>query len=78
MKPSREHASDGPCVESGQSDPFELLTIDELVRLSKRSRRTIHRDIAADRLRVVKLGASTRVPRPEAERYLSGFTNGTA
>lgn len=51
-------------------DPLELLTIAEVSKLTKRHRSTLHRDIAAGRLRVVKLGRSTRVPRSELERYI--------
>jgi excisionase family DNA binding protein len=53
-------------------DPLELLTLAEVSRLAKRHRSTLHRDIAAGRLHVVKLGRSTRVPRSELERYLAG------
>jgi excisionase family DNA binding protein len=53
-------------------DPLELFTLSEVGRLAKRSQRAIYQDIAAGRLRVVKLGRSTRVPRSELERYLSG------
>ena len=52
-------------------DPLELITVGELARLAKLSRWTIKRDIDAGRLRVVYLGRSVRVPRVEAERYLT-------
>jgi len=52
-------------------DPLELLTLDEVSALIKRSRRSLTEDIAAGRLRVVKLGRSTRVPRAELERYIA-------
>jgi hypothetical protein len=51
---------------------LELLTLTELSRLAKRSRRALYSDIAAGRLRVIKLGKSTRVTYAEAERYLAG------
>jgi excisionase family DNA binding protein len=54
------------------SDPLELMTIDEIARLVKRHPRTLHRDIAAGRLRTVHLGRSLRVPRVEVERYVYG------
>ena len=54
------------------ADPFELLTLTELSRLTKRSRRALYRDIADGRLRTVRLGHSIRVPRVEAERYVYG------
>ena len=53
-------------------DPLELLTLDELAQLAKRSRRSLYRDIRRGKLRTVKLGAQTRVPRVEAERYVAG------
>lgn len=53
-------------------DPLELFTINELSRLAKRSHTALYDDIRAGRLRIVKLGRSTRVPRVEAERYLRG------
>jgi excisionase family DNA binding protein len=53
-------------------DPLELLTIDELAQLSKRSRRSLYYDIANGRLRAVRLGRSMRVPRVEAERFVFG------
>lgn len=61
-----------------RKDPLELLTIDEASRLIKRSRRSLHQDIAAGELRAVKLGTSTRIPRVEIERYLAerGFPTG--
>lgn len=56
---------------SPHHDPLELFTLAEVGRLAKRSRRSLYADIAAGRLRTVKLGASTRVPRVEVERYLA-------
>ena len=53
-------------------DPLELVTLNELARLTKRSRRSLYRDIAAGRLRVVHLGRLTCIPRVEAERYVYG------
>jgi len=57
---------------SAHPDPLELLTLAEVSRITKRHRSTLHRDINAGRLRVVKLGGSTRVPRVELERYVAG------
>lgn len=53
-------------------DSLELVTLAEVSRLAKRHRSSLQRDIVAGRLRVVKLGNSTRVTRPELERYLRG------
>ena len=50
----------------------EVLTIADMVRLSKRSKSTILRDIKSGRLHAVKIGRSTRIPIESAERYLSG------
>lgn len=56
-------------------DPLELMTIKEVVRLTKRARSALYEDIAAGRLRVVHLGRSTRIPRVEVERYVYGNGN---
>ena len=56
---------------SSHIDPLELLTLDEVSALIKRSRRQLTRDAAEGRLRTVKLGRSTRVPRAELERYIA-------
>jgi excisionase family DNA binding protein len=53
-------------------DPLELYTLAEVARIAKRARSTLYRDIEAGRLRTVKLGRSTRVPRAELERYVAG------
>jgi len=53
-------------------DSLELITLAEVSRLAKRHRSSLQRDISAGRLRVAKLGKSTRVTRPELERYLRG------
>ena len=52
-------------------DPLELLTIAQVVRLTKRARSSIYEDIAAGRLQTVKLGRSTRIPRMELDRYIA-------
>lgn len=57
--------------EASHLDPLELLTLGEVSTLIRRSRRQLSRDIAAGRLRTVKLGRSTRVPRSELERYIA-------
>jgi predicted DNA-binding transcriptional regulator YafY len=58
-------------------DPLELLTLEEMTEKTKRSRRSLYRDIDAGRLHVVHLGRRTMVPRAEAERYIYGDnTNG--
>lgn len=57
-------------VNAQRHDPLELLTLDEVSAITRRSRRSLYEDIAADRLHIVKLGRSTRVPRLELERYL--------
>jgi excisionase family DNA binding protein len=50
------------------------LTIDELARLAKVSRRTIERVIAEGRLRVVHLSPrAVRIPRSSAADYLDGL-----
>jgi len=59
-----------------QTDPLELLTLTEVSRLIKRSRSALYCDIAAGRLRTVKLGASIRVPRMYLEQYVFGNGNG--
>jgi excisionase family DNA binding protein len=59
-------------VDAQHHDPLELHTLVEVARLAKRSRSSLYRDIAAGRLRTVKLGRQTRVPRVELERYLRG------
>lgn len=56
---------------SAHLDPLELMTLDEVAAIIRRSRRTLERDAAAGRLRTVKLGRSTRVPRAELERYIA-------
>jgi len=55
-------------------DPLELLTLDEVSAIIRRSRRQLSRDVAEGRLRVVKLGRSTRVPRAELERYIGALS----
>ena len=52
-------------------DPLELLTIPEVVALTKRARSSLYQDINEGRLRTVKLGRSTRIPRSELERYIA-------
>ena len=56
-------------------DPLELLTLAEVGRLIRRSRRQLERDIDAGRLRAVMLGRSIRVPRAELERYIAELPN---
>lgn len=56
--------------EAGRYDPLELLTLDEVGRLLKRSRDALLRDRKAGLLHVVRLGGSIRVPRVELERYV--------
>ena len=46
-----------------------LLTLDEAAKECYASRRTLEREIAAGRLRVVKIRRLTRVSRHELERY---------
>ena len=55
-------------------DPLELLTIAQVAQLAKRHRSTLYRDIRDGHLKIVRLGTSIRVPRGEAERYLTGKT----
>lgn len=57
---------------SERLDPLELVTLQELSRLAKRSMDSLYRDIKEGRLHAVRLGANWRVPRVEAERYLTG------
>jgi excisionase family DNA binding protein len=57
---------------AAHSDPLELMTIRQISQLLKRSRAALYEDIAAGKLRTVKLGTSTRVPRMEVERYVYG------
>jgi excisionase family DNA binding protein len=52
-------------------DPLELLTIADVMALSKLSRASVYREIDAGRLRVVKLGRSIRIPRAEFERWIA-------
>lgn len=52
-------------------DPLELMTLAEVGRILRRSRRQLDRDIADGRLRAVKLGRHTRIPRAELERYIA-------
>lgn len=47
----------------------ELLTLDEAARECYASRRTLEREVAAGRLRVVKIRRLTRVTRRELDRY---------
>jgi excisionase family DNA binding protein len=61
----------GTTSRDGHYDPLELLTLDEVSALIRRSRRALTEDVAAGRLRIVKLGRSTRVPRAELERYIA-------
>lgn len=51
-------------------DPLQLHTILEAVAITRRSRSALYEDIKAGRLRVVKLGRQTRIPRVELERYI--------
>ena len=47
----------------------DLLTLDQAAHECFVSRRTLEREIAAKRLRVVKIRRATRVTRKELERY---------
>lgn len=47
----------------------DLLTLDEAARDCYVSRRTLEREIAAGRIRVVKIRHLTRVTRRELDRY---------
>ena len=48
-----------------------LLTLDEAARKLRCARRTLERQIAARRLRVVHVGRSVRVERRELERFIT-------
>lgn len=63
-------------MTSPRLDPLELVTLQDLSVAAKRSTTSLHRDIKAGRLRAVRLGSSWRIPRVEAERYLTGGSNG--
>src|SRR5262245_12927597 len=60
---------------SERLDPLELITVKELAALAKRSRTSLYDDIKTGKLRAVRLGSSVRIPRVEAERYLTSGTN---
>lgn len=66
--------SEGEPMAAADLEVLEVLTIAELARLAKQHRSTIYRRIADGHIRVVYLGRSTRIPRHEAERYLTGQT----
>ena len=51
-------------------DPLDLLTIRQVMAVTKLSRSSVVRDINRGLLRTVKLGASVRVLRSELERYI--------
>jgi excisionase family DNA binding protein len=61
--------------EQQRIDPLELMTLDEIARLTKRSRRTLYSDIAAGRLHAVQLGRQTRVPRQSVMEFVYGNGN---
>lgn len=65
-------------MTSPRLDPLELITFQDLAVLAKRSTTSLHRDRKAGRLRAVRLGSSWRIPRVEAERYLTGGNNGAS
>ena len=50
-----------------------LLTLDEAARELRCARRTLERQIAAHRLRVVHVGRSVRVERRELERFITSM-----
>ena len=53
-------------------DDLQMFTLADVSAIAKRHRKTVERDIRQRRLKVVKIGGSTRVTRAELERYLSG------
>lgn len=52
-------------------DPLDLLSLDEVAALTKRTRRTVEREVASGILRSVLLGRRRLVPRVELERYIA-------
>ncbi len=51
---------------------LECFTLPQASELTKRSRRSLERDIAAGRLRAVHLGGNTVIPRIYLEHYIFG------
>lgn len=56
----------------------ELLDIHEAARYLTVSERTIYREIQRGRLRVVKMGGTTRFRRAELDRYIRAAERHTA
>lgn len=48
----------------------QLLTVSDFLILFRVSRTTFYREVNAGRLRIVKLGRSTRISRADAEKWI--------
>jgi excisionase family DNA binding protein len=59
-------------------DPLDLVPLNEAVKKTKRSRRTLYRDIEAGRLYSVLLGNRRMIPRAELMRYVYGDNGNSA
>lgn len=57
-------------MNTTETDPLELLTLNQVSNLTKRSKRSLIRDVSKGELRTIRLGGSVRVQRRELERYL--------
>jgi excisionase family DNA binding protein len=56
---------------STHEDPLDLLSLDEVAALTKRTRRTVEREVARGVLHSVLLGGRRLIPRAELERYIA-------
>jgi predicted DNA-binding transcriptional regulator AlpA len=67
-------------TDTSPADPaLELLTVDDLSRLLRRSRASLHRDLAANRLpRPIKLGSAVRWRRQSIVAWLDQAENENA
>ncbi|WP_404979633.1 helix-turn-helix domain-containing protein [Croceicoccus sp. BE223] len=56
----------------------QLLTVSDFVMLFRISRTTFYREVNAGRLRIVKLGRSTRISRADAEKWVGNLQDASA
>jgi excisionase family DNA binding protein len=61
---------------STADQPSLLLTLGEVAGHLRCTRRTVERQVAGQRLRVVRIGRSVRVERVELDRYLAWLRAG--
>lgn len=60
-----------PSAPAPTTDVTLLLTLDEVASQLRCARRSVERQIARHRLRVIHLGRSVRVERRELERFIA-------